>query len=433
MKSSITNSQDFPLRHELDKADELLDTDPELASEHFEKILRRSKNRSPRALYGKARAMDILADKNRSNKFLEKAISTYEAVIDLGESVPVDLYLRAGYRCVERMQFRGWSNKAIPLLKTMIKRLPHQLDLLNKLGTQFLLIGQKKAASEMFEAVLLQQPLNNYAAKHLGFILKTSGKNEDLPRGVDLLLQGVQGDPDPPEGKFYYHLGEGLRRLGREEEANMMYHSGVEKGLFLSFWQRSLYNVDHLKGQPVWTKEETGESQGLNLLEKYWESVRDEALALLKDNQQGFEPEAENLQDKGDWKQFELYRQGRRLSGCDKAPNTCALIEQIPSIRTNKRGQVKFSVMYPGTHVHPHSGPTNCRLRAHLGLKVPKGDLKIRVAKETLEWREGKIFVFDDSFDHEVWHNGDAERVVLIVDLWHPELDEETKKYLPAI
>ena len=34
--------------------------------------------------------------------------------------------------------------------------------------------------------------------------------------------------------------------------------------------------------------------------------------------------------------------------------------------------QIKFSVMYPGTHVWPHTGPTNCRLRAHLGLVVPK-------------------------------------------------------------
>ena len=31
-----------------------------------------------------------------------------------------------------------------------------------------------------------------------------------------------------------------------------------------------------------------------------------------------------------------------------------------------------FSVMSPGTHVWPHVGPTNCRLRMHLGLVIPK-------------------------------------------------------------
>ena len=46
--------------------------------------------------------------------------------------------------------------------------------------------------------------------------------------------------------------------MGREEDANKVYQTGAEKGLFKSFWQRSLYNVDHLRSQPVWTKEETG-------------------------------------------------------------------------------------------------------------------------------------------------------------------------------
>lgn len=49
---------------------------------------------------------------------------------------------------------------------------------------------------------------------------------------------------------------------------------------------------------------------------------------------------------------------------------TCALVHGIRSARTNKRGQVKFSVMRRGTHVHAHSGPTNCRIRAHLGIRV---------------------------------------------------------------
>ena len=43
--------------------------------------------------------------------------------------------------------------------------------------------------------------------------------------------------------------------------------------------------------------------------------------------------------------------------------------------------QIKYSVMHPGIHVWPHCGPTNCRIRAHLGLVVPEGP-KIRVATE---------------------------------------------------
>lgn len=88
--------------------------------------------------------------------------------------------------------------------------------------------------------------------------------------------------------------------------------------------------------------------------------------------------------------------------------------------------------MQPHTHVHAHTGPTNCRLRAHLGLVVPKG-VRLKVAEETVTWEEGKIFIFDDSWEHEVWHEGDSLRLVLIVDVWHPELTEHERKTLSPI
>lgn len=41
--------------------------------------------------------------------------------------------------------------------------------------------------------------------------------------------------------------------------------------------------------------------------------------------------------------------------------------------------------------------------------------------------------VFDDSFEHEVWHNGTALRLILIVDVWHPDLTADEKKTLVPI
>lgn len=49
------------------------------------------------------------------------------------------------------------------------------------------------------------------------------------------------------------------------------------------------------------------------------------------------------------------------------------------------------------------------------------------------KWREGKVMVFDDSFEHEVWHNGTALRLVLIVDVWHPDLSPAEKASLTPI
>ena len=82
----------------------------------------------------------------------------------------------------------------------------------------------------------------------------------------------------------------------------------------------------------------------------------------------------------------------------------------------------RLSRAQPGTHIGAHCGPSNLRLRVHLGLRVPDG-CRIRVGDEVRSWREGECLVFDDSFEHEVWHEGDADRDVLICDMWHPMLD----------
>uniref|UniRef100_A0A3B4Z1W2 Aspartyl/asparaginy/proline hydroxylase domain-containing protein n=1 Tax=Stegastes partitus TaxID=144197 RepID=A0A3B4Z1W2_9TELE len=85
------------------------------------------------------------------------------------------------------------------------------------------------------------------------------------------------------------------------------------------------------------------------------------------------------------------------------------------------------TVMHPGTHVWPHTGPTNCRLRMHLGLVVPKQGCRIRYCKH------GKVLIFDDSFEHEVWQDADSFRLIFIVDVWHPELTQYQRQTLSPI
>ena len=58
-----------------------------------------------------------------------------------------------------------------------------------------------------------------------------------------------------------------------------------------------------------------------------------------------------------------------------------------------------------------HCGPTNARIRVHLGLLCPPG-ARLRVGGETRAWREGEVLVFDDSFDHDVVHDGTERRIV---------------------
>lgn len=222
---------------------------------------------------------------------------------------------------------------------------------------------------------------DGFAAVHYGFVLKNFDNN--LEHAVIFLRQGIDsGENGTGDGRFYFNLGDALIRLGRHNEAKEVFKEAAEKKLFPSEYQRSLYNVDHLKAQPFWTLAETGYKHEFRILEQNWQKIRDEGLNLL--NKDGFfTDEAENLRDTGIWKQFELFARGKRNSdNCQKTPFTCKLIETFPAARFCKRGQVKFSVMHPNTHVWPHCGPTNCRLRAHLGLKIAD-KTSIRVATET--------------------------------------------------
>ena len=48
-------------------------------------------------------------------------------------------------------------------------------------------------------------------------------------------------------------------------------------------------------------------------------------------------------------------------------------------------------------------------------------------------WEEGKVLIFDDSFEHEVWQDAASFRLIFIVDVWHPELTPHQRRSLPAI
>lgn len=126
----------------------------------------------------------------------------------------------------------------------------------------------------------------------------------------------------------------------------------------------------------------------------------------------------------GEWSVYHLINQGEKVeNNCSTCPKTMDIIESVvPLLKGCSFGNVLFSILQAGTHITAHYGPTNCRIRCHLPLFVPKGCV-LCVDREERRWKEGELLLFDDSFLHEAWHKGtDGERVVLMLDLWHPEL-----------
>ena len=128
----------------------------------------------------------------------------------------------------------------------------------------------------------------------------------------------------------------------------------------------------------------------------------------------------------GGWSDVQFYGGCRRdRAHCALCPQTAAVIAAQPRINSVIFGSHFFSRLTPGTHLSAHCGPSNFRLRCHLGLVVPEG-VRIRVGDEVRAWKAGECLIFDDSFEHEVWHDGDDDRIVLICDCWHPMVDVAT-------
>ena len=140
----------------------------------------------------------------------------------------------------------------------------------------------------------------------------------------------------------------------------------------------------------------------------------------VRDDDDGYRAKKFNLEKLSqDWTVYDLIDPAAAVS----CPETVRLLDEIFRPDLDEPATAQFSALRPGKRIPPHCGAANFFLTAHMGL-VHSEDCRIRVGREDRGWTEGKAFVFDDSFEHEVWHEGRDTRIVLLVRFWHPELEE---------
>jgi aspartyl/asparaginyl beta-hydroxylase (cupin superfamily) len=155
-------------------------------------------------------------------------------------------------------------------------------------------------------------------------------------------------------------------------------------------------------------------------LEAAFEVIRSEVLEIHRKGLFSLNPLSDDFALSGAWNQYRLFNKGKKYAeNCAHCPQTAKMVESIPG--ATSAGSVYFAALTPGAHLRAHWGPHNARLRCHLGIVVPQG-CEIRVGTETGTWQEGKVIIFDDSFEHELWNRSDTTRIVLILDIWHPDL-----------
>ena len=124
-----------------------------------------------------------------------------------------------------------------------------------------------------------------------------------------------------------------------------------------------------------------------------------------------------------DWTAIHLLQNGERVeANARHCPRTLELLLSCDQPQVHGASpNAMFSLLAPQTAIPPHVGVNNARLVCHLPLIVPPG-CWFRVGAETRHWRRGEAFVFDDTIEHEALNPSNELRVVLIFDVWQPQL-----------
>ncbi|VVU95508.1 Aspartyl/Asparaginyl beta-hydroxylase [seawater metagenome] len=154
------------------------------------------------------------------------------------------------------------------------------------------------------------------------------------------------------------------------------------------------------------------------ILKKYWKIINKEAQDIInkklnKDITQ--DVLFQNLtHDK--WTKFYIKWGEIDPDAKNYMPFTTHLLNLLPNIKTGF-----LSILEPGSKIKPHNGPYSGFLRIHLGLDTPEDEnCFIMVSGKKLIWKNGKIILFNDTYQHFVENNTNKRRIILFCDLVRP-------------
>lgn len=385
----------------------------------------------------------------------EKAVGLAKEVL---ESNPKDVYCLS---IVAQSAFgSGNLDEAKGYLITALEQQPGELNLNRSLG----LIQNKQGEFKESVNAFIQGIENN--AKHPGMLL-------------DVMLMGISLDKISPELsarviEMVFNLSTSLRnaymnkgevplisdasniansiirdskyKIQKEalEELSMgfsvdekqrlydfldIFH-GMKAPVYTDAMQRPTYHA--FPGLEVKPFYDSVDFDWVNDLESEYQKIKQELLSLYNEKNSvkpyidGVKTGVEGLDllaDSLDWSSIHLIKGGKYnhdlLAKCHLTNEILTKLP-IPVIEGNAP-EVFLSVLKPGAEIKPHFGLSNIKLTVHLGLEIPS-DCAIRVGDETQTWENGKVLIFDDTFEHEAWNRSSDERKVLILEIWHPDL-----------
>jgi len=166
---------------------------------------------------------------------------------------------------------------------------------------------------------------------------------------------------------------------------------------------------------------QTGSFPQLGLLKDHWQTIRDEAILLEREelikgsdkyNDVGF-----NSFFRRGWKRFYLkWYDDFHPSAKKYCPQTVEFLKQIPSVKA-----AMFAVLPAGSELLMHRDPYAGSLSYHLGLITPNSEAcNIVVDGQPYAWRDGEDVLFDETYIHYAQNKTDMDRLILFCDVERP-------------
>lgn len=324
------------------------------------------------------------------------------------------------------------------------------------------MIGDMAAESDALDRLLALEPRNIRGLLMKGDVRTAARDDRGATSFYQLALAAAAARPDRPptlqpdldraeawlatrRARYEEHLRATLDAQGvRADAIGGRFRQAVEilTGRAQPYYQQP--SAFFYPGLPQTQFYERSDFPWLPALEAETPTLRAELEAILATGGEGFAPYIEQYPERprstnplyGDpsWSALYLWRSGVEVAeNARRAPRAMQALAAVPMPHIASRSPMAlYSSLRPGTHIVPHNGLLNTRLICHLPLIAPPG-CRFRVGNETRTWSEGETIIFDDSIEHEARNDGTSIRIVLLFEIWRPELSAEERQALTVL
>jgi len=354
----------------------------------------------------------------------EKARNGFEQVVALGQA-DTSHWLGLAHACFrsgDHAAALGAADKALELQPRNLRALILKGDCLHNQG-------KPRQSVECYQ-----------------YALKLAATVADVPDDIRQGLTRAQKACASQVGEYQTFLLERLKAEGFSPAAS---HSRFQESLDLMFGRKTIYFQQprryYYPGLPQIQFYERDRFNWVTGVEDKTDQIRAELSAVMEDPAR-FSPyvksgdsvlgkDNQGMDDNESWGALYLWDYGRLVpENAAIFPTTLEALAAapLPDI-PGQAPMALFSKLSPDTKIPPHHGLLNTRLICHLPLIVPENCGALRVGNEERAWAEGELLIFDDSIEHEAWNTSDQERVILLFEIWRPELSEEERYLITAM